>query len=448
MPPRRAKIAEFLLLALMPLLAPVKSKAAPLAKLANGLRYVVVEDHASPVVSMQIWVRCGGVNEDDESAGVSHFLEHMLFKGTERLTAGEIARVVEKRGGSINAATGAETTHYYIDVPSEHFAEAFQVLADSVLNPSFPPQELEKERLVILEEIKRRNDNPQSDLWDTFLETIYRHTAYRRQVIGSAEKIRAMPRETLIRQHKLFYVPGNMVVVVVGDVKASDARRRIKQAFGGLPKSEPPPFPPLIEPRADRGVVRSITRPAQQAHVALGFVGPSLDDPRQVAMDVLATVLGGGNSSRLYQTLREQKRSVWNVGSSFITHHGSGVLGIWAECPPEKARSLPNDLYLLLLDADSNGFKPDELARAKAQLRSSWLFSQETYHGQASQWGFYTVLDRPGMINDYVKMLNRVTLADLKDLLRFYFGGRQLSGVILKPAAASGSGDPGADREP
>ncbi len=417
---------------------PVSARADALNRLSNGLRYVVLEDHASPVVSMQIWVRCGGVNENAETSGVSHFLEHMIFKGTKNLSAGQIAEVVETRGGSINAATGAEMTHYYIDMPSDSFGEAFPVLAESVLYPAFPPEEFEKERKVILEEIKRRNDNPQSDLWDAFLETLYHHTPYKQQVIGSVETITRMTRDVMIRQHRDYYVPENMVVVVAGDVKASRVKKEIKRLFGGLPRTPRPPLPPLLEPQPEGRRLKQISRPAQQAHVAVGFIGPTLSDPQQVAMDVLATVLGGGNSSRLFQTLREEKRSVWNIGASFITHAGSGAFGIFAECPPEKARSLPNDIYLLLNDAETDGFRPDELERAKAQLRSSWLFSQETYHGQASQWGFYATLDRPQMSKTYVRDLERVTLEDLKALLSRYFQGRELSGVVLMPAAENG----------
>src|SRR5688572_26340204 len=148
------------------LLMTSSAQAASLKTLPNGLRYVVLEDHAAPVVSLQIYVRCGGVNEQGPLAGVSHFLEHMVFKGTAKVSAGEISRVVESNGGSINAATGMEMTHYYIDMPSDLFDKAFDVLSESVVNPTFPPEEFEKERGVILEEIKRRNDNPQSPMWD------------------------------------------------------------------------------------------------------------------------------------------------------------------------------------------------------------------------------------------------------------------------------------------
>jgi zinc protease len=424
------------------LTSPSKANAASVKRLPNGLRYVVTEDHTTPVVSLQVWVRCGGINENDQTAGVSHFLEHMVFKGTPRLSAGEIAQVVESNGGSINAATGMETTHYYIDMPSDSFEEAFSVLAESVLNPSFPPEEFEKERKVILEEIRRRNDNPESDLWDEFLAALYRHTPYRRNVIGSMETIQAMTRDMMVQQFRAFYVPSNMVVVVVGNVKASLAEKRIKETFGKAPKSSPPAFPPLIEPPADRPVIKTITRQAQQAHVAVGFVGPILEDPKQVAMDLLSVALGGGQSSRLYQVLREEKQSVWNVGSSFITHAGSGAFGVFAECPPEKARSLPNDIYLLLFQAVNDGFSAEELARAKAQIRSSWLFSQETYHGQASQWGFYTVLNRPQLMKTYLKSLAGVTREDLQDLLKIYFRGRELSGAVLIPSASESGEEP------
>lgn len=426
------------------------ARAGQVQSLPNGLRYVILEDHVSPVVSLQIWVRCGGVNENDVTSGVSHFLEHMLFKGTAKLTAGAIAKVVESRGGSINAATGAETTHYYIDVPSDAFDEAFSVLADSVLNPSFPPTEFEKERLVILEEIKRRNDNPQSDVWDGLLEVVYKASAYRRNVIGSEKTIRAMPREVLMQQHQNYYVPQNMVVVIAGDVKAAVAKKKVSELFGGLKARPLPPFPNLAEPGKVMPEIKDISRQAQQAHVAFGFVGPSLSDPMQVAMDALSTLLGGGNSSRLYQSLREEKQLVWSVGSSFITHYGSGLFGIFAECPPEKARALASEVYFLLMDASNNGFDPRELARAKAQMRSSWLFSQETYHGQASTWGFYTALNQPKLATDYLKILDRVTMANVKDLLDTYFQGRELSGVVLRPSGsgAAGSEDDAARRAP
>ncbi len=434
-PKRRNSLSHLLSLAVF-LSMTTLSHAASLQTLPNGLRYVVVEDHAAPVVSLQIYVRCGGVNEEGPIVGVSHFLEHMIFKGTKDISAGEISRVVESNGGSINAATGTEMTQYYIDMPSDLFDKAFDVLSASVVYPSFPPDEFEKERKVILEEIRRRNDNPESDLWDGFLEAVYRKTPYKNNVIGTEATIRPMTRDMMVEQHDKFYVASNLVVVVVGDVKASHVKKRIEDFFGKMPKVPVPAQPLLVEPPAEDTVVKEISRPAKQAHVAVGFTGPVLSDPKQVAMDVLATVLGGGQSSRLNQTFREEKQSVWSIGSSFMSHGGSGVFGIFAECPPEKARGLVNEIYLLLFQAESDGFTAEELARAKAQMRSGWLFGQETYHGQASQWGFYALLGRPQLMDTYLKDLDKVTLDDLKDLLRTYFNTRTLSGAVLTPSAS------------
>lgn len=396
-----------------------RAGASPSVKtLPNGLQTVIVEDHASPVVSLQIWVRCGGVNEAGPTSGVSHFLEHMIFKGTDKISANEISKIVESNGGSINAATSGETTHYYIDMPSDKWEQAFDVLSQSVLHPAFPPAEFEKERKVILEEIKRRNDDPQSDLWDGFLEALYTKTAYRQRVIGSVKTITEMPRSMMVDQHRLYYVPNNMVVVVVGDVKKKEVAKRIKDVFGSLPRAALPPAPPLLEPPAENNAVRTIRRSAKQAYLAIGFVGPTLKDPRQVDMDVLAATIGGGQSSRLYQVLREEKRLVWTVSASFMTHSGSGAFGVFAECPPDKVRSLPNDIYFLFNDVEFNGFTPEEVARAKSQLRSSWLFSQETYHGQASQWGFYTALGAPEMVSGYLKRLDAVSPSGLRNCCR------------------------------
>jgi zinc protease len=421
------------------LMTAVTAQAGSVKRLTNGLRYVVLEDHASPVVSLQIWVRCGGVNEEGPTSGVSHFLEHMIFKGTDKISANEISKIVESNGGSINAATGGETTQYYIDIPSKQWEKAFDVLAESVMRPAFPPLEFEKERKVILEEIKRRNDDPRSDLWDVFLEGLYRRTPYRQQVIGSVETITAMTRDLMVRQHALFYVPNNVVVVVAGDVQRAAVEKKIKKIFGALPAGPTPPQPALLEPPVAEPAVQQIYNDkAQQAHVALGFVGPTLKDPDQVVMDVLSTALGGGQSSRLYQKLREEKRQVWSISASFITHAGSGAFGIFAECPPEKTNSLPNDVYFLLGDVEFNGFTVDEVERAKAQIRSSWLFGQETYHGQASQWGFYTALGAPEVLETYLAKLDRVTAADLGRALTKYSLGRPLSGVVVKPRPVGG----------
>jgi len=416
-------------------LLPSGLNAGLVKTLPNGLRYVILEDHTTPVVSLQIWVRCGGVNESGPTSGVSHFLEHMIFKGTDKVSANEISKIVESNGGSINAATGGETTQYHIDMPSAQWEHSFEILAASVLTPSFPPEEFEKERHVILEEIKRRNDDPQSDVWDGFLEALYTKTPYRQRVIGSAESVQKMTRDLMVEQHRLYYVPNNMAVVIAGDVKTKAVEKKIRAVFGALSKGVLPPAPPLIEPPANSTDVRVIERTAQQAHVAVGFVGPSLANPDQVPMDVLAATLGGGQSSRLYRVLREEKRQVWSVSASFISHAGSGALGIFAECPPEKAMSLPNDIFFLLGDVEFNGFSTEEVERAKAQLKSAWLFSQETYHGQAAQWGFYTVLGHPEVAATYLKKLEKVTAAELKPLLVKYSLGRMLTGVIVTPSS-------------
>lgn len=432
----RARLRTVSLLGLFALLMPSLASAAKVKKLSNGLRYVVLEDHASPVVSLQIWVRCGGVNEAGPTAGVSHFLEHMIFKGTDEISANEISKIVESNGGSLNAATGGETTNYHIDIPSDKWEKALEVLSESVLRPAFPPDEFEKERKVILEEIRRRNDDPRSDLWDAFLEALYTHTPYRQQVIGSVDTITAMTRDMMVEQHSLFYVPNNMVVVVAGDVKRSLVEKKIKALFANVPAGPPPPHPALLEPPAANTDVRRLTNPkAQQAHLALGFVGPTLSDPDQVAMDVLAVVLGGGQSSRLYQKLREETRRVWNISASFISHAGSGAFAIFAECPPDKTVSLPNDIYFLLHEVEFGGFSQDELMRAQSQIRSQWLFGQETYHGQASQWGFYTVLGAAPLVESYLDQLDRVTTADLGRVFNKYSLGRPLAGVVVVPPA-------------
>lgn len=170
------------------------------------------------------------------------------------------------------------------------------------------------------------------------MEALYTKTPYRQRVIGSVQTIQEMTRDRMVDQHRLYYVPNNMVVVVIGDVKKKAVEKQIKDVFGHLPRAALPPAPNLIEPPAENNEVRTIRRTAKQAYLAIGFVGPTLKDPNQVAMDVLATTIGAAKVPACIK-FREEKRLVWTVSASFITQSGSGAFGVFAECPPEKVRS-------------------------------------------------------------------------------------------------------------
>lgn len=425
------------LLTIMLLTSPARSgtlvENARWYELPNGLKLVVREDHSLATASAQIWVLCGGVNENQTTTyGASHYLEHMLFKGTRKYTAGQISRTIESQGGSINAATGQEFTHYYVDIPAEGLSSALDVLCDAVTNATFPKDEMERERLVILEEIKRRNDSPDAALWDSFSSTLYQKSPYHWRVIGTTESITVMKREALMKHYKTYYVPNNMVVVVTGDVKKEKILEQISKRMGPLPKRKLPPTPKLIEEQG-QAVRSTLKKHVGVAHFMTGFLGPVLESPDQFPLDVLSSLLGDGRTALLNQSLREKKKVVYSVGCSFVAQRGTGMFVISGSCPPEKLGKAEAGAREVLKKFSAKSVTPEMLARAKTQIRTSWLFENETYHGQAENLAYFTLLGRKDLLKDYLTKIDQVTAQDLERVLKTYWNGRDMTTALLLP---------------
>lgn len=405
--------------------------------LANGLQVVIKEDHNLPTVSAQIWVKCGGINENlSTTYGASHYLEHMLFKGTKKYTAGRLSHAIESRGGFMNAATSKEFTHYYVDIPVDGLDTALDVLAEAVSHATFPPQEMERERLVILEEIKRRNDSPDANLWDNFTSTLYQKTPYHWRVIGTTESITAMSRQALMDHYKTYYAPNNMVVVVAGDVKTKAVLAKVTKLLGSLPRKKLPAWPDLIEEQGPFHRVL-VKKHVGVASVMMGFLGPAMDSEDQFALDVLASLLGDGRTARLNQVLREKKKIVYGIGSSFIGQLGTGMFVISASCEPKNVPKTEKAVHEELQKFLKNLVAKEALERAKVQIKTGWLFDNETNNGQAENLAYFTLFGKVGILKRYLQMIEQVTEADLKHVLKTYWNGQQMSTAVLLPQEKS-----------
>ena len=294
-------------------------------QLENGLRVFINQNNSKPIVSVQIWVNVGSINEDKSTNGLSHFLEHLIFKGSKKFPGPEISKRVETNGGSINAATSKEFTMFHIDTQKDALFESIEILADSMANASFPKDEIEKERPVVLEEIARHNDSPGSILFDIACESLFNTTPYKKTILGTEKVVKNVSRKRIIEYYKLHYCPSNMILSITGDLNTDKTLKKVRDTFGKQkPCNQKKEKLQIIE-KLHKPVVKRKPKNVEHSYFMGGFIGPDISkDKLQYTADVLAFILGGGRSSRLYRTLKEEKRLVYSISVSYWTQRGSG----------------------------------------------------------------------------------------------------------------------------
>jgi predicted Zn-dependent peptidase len=351
-----------------------------LTNLPNGL--AVASDRMEQVetVSVGVWVEVGTRHETAEINGVSHVLEHMAFKGTKRRTARAIAEEIEAVGGHLNAYTAREGTTYFAKVMKEDIGLALDIIADILQHSAFDPEELGREREVILQEIGQARDTPDDIVFDHFQETAYPDQPLGRPVLGTEATVTALTREALVAHMAKHYHAGRMILAAAGKLDHDWLVERAKLLFAGLPQGEAAP------PAAARyagGEFRGESD-LEQVHLVLGFPGLALGHPDQFAMAALSTVLGGGMSSRLFQEVREKRGLVYSIYSFHAGFADSGLFGIYAGTG-EKSLGELTPIVFDQLAGVARAVAPEELARAKAQLRADVLMSLESTGARAEQ---------------------------------------------------------------
>ena len=283
-------------------------------KLDNGQTVVIYEMKNNPIVTIDTWIKTGSINETDENNGVAHFLEHLFFKGTKTHPTGEFDRILESKGAIINAATSKDFTHYYITIPSEYFNTAIELHADMLLNPQIPRKELEKERKVVLEEIAKDGNTPSKKVYDNLNEMMYTTHPYKRKVIGTENIIGTIRREEILDYFNQYYAPSNMITLVVGDVDTQNAVDKIEKCFNQEYKK--PAKKHFKQERQLQSQKRKIDyTDTQSGYMMIGFRGVNITDNDTFALDVLAEILGGGKSSKLYRDIKEQKGLAYSISA-------------------------------------------------------------------------------------------------------------------------------------
>ncbi|MCR4404349.1 MAG: insulinase family protein [Candidatus Acetothermia bacterium] len=397
-------------------------------ELANGL-VVIAETRDRRPLSLGLWVRAGSRDEPEERAGAAHFLEHLLFKGTANRTAFQIAEEIDSLGGVVNGATHEEYTLLYVNVLSEHLERALDILADLVRNPLLREADIEREKGVVLEEIRMVEDNPQEKIFDLFIERSWkdRHPLSR-PVLGRAETVKRLSRADLLEQFAL-YAPTNMVLVGVGGIEFGQLAELAEKKLGDSTKRA---APPERRPPAPQRHFHLEDRDSQQAHLCLGAEGLARADERRYALEVMNAILGSGMSSRLFKRIREELGLAYAVFSMPNYYLDSGLFLIYIGTEP---RNAPRTVEIALEEVERlrrEPVSPERLKLAKEKLKGNLLLGLESSQARMVRLGLGELYDLHMATEDVIARIESVTAADVQEVACETFA-RPLSLTALGP---------------
>ena len=401
--------------------------------LDNGLRVVIEENHAAKVVALEAWVDVGSATEPLELAGIAHVFEHMLFKGTERRAVGEIARDVEGAGGDINAWTSFDETVYHLVLPSRHLELGLDILADTLQHSQFDPVELERELKVVLEELKQGEDNPGRVASQALFSTAYQRHPYRKPVIGTKKTVKSLTRERLLDFFHENYVAKNITLVLCGDLDAQRGRVLVEKLFGKMPGGERRRTELLVEPPQKAPRAKVVTADVREAQIQLAFHVPEVKHADAPALEVLALVLGHGESSRLDTILRREHEVVNEAYAYAYAPRDPGLFVLGATCKPGEMQPALDGLLDQALRLAREPVTDEELARARAALEADGVFQKETMQGRARKLGYFESMGGPALEAVYLRAVAALRPGDLQRVAAKYFTSENLSVVALAP---------------
>jgi zinc protease len=411
------------------------------ARLPNGLAVVLQPHDAADVAAVQLWVRAGARDERPDEAGLSHFIEHLLFKGTPSRGPGVIDETISGLGGEMNAATSQDWTYFHVVLPARRLDTALDVLADAAQHAVFDPVELERERHVVLEEIRRAEDTPTSMLWRVLSRRHYGLHAYGRPVLGSFESIDGMPRERVVDYFRRSYAPNNATIVVSGSFAPRRGLDAVAEAFGRW-APEPLPARPRRPPEtvdSSRRVEES--RPLHQTYLGLAWSGPIPPDPDVYALDLVTTVLGQGRASRLVQSVRERLGLVSGIGASFYLQHDAGMISVTARTGTARYAEVERAVLAEVERLNQDLVSEEEFARALTAVEAEHAFSRETAEGVAYGLGTADAVWTIDFELGYLDAVRRVTREAMRDAARRHLRLDGFTGAAIGPGDdAAGAG--------
>ncbi len=404
--------------------------------LENGLKILLLEEHKAPVVTVHVWYRVGARNEQPGTTGLSHLLEHMMFKGTSKLGPGQFSRVIRRNGGRDNAFTSEDYTGYFETFASDRVELALELEADRMRGLLLDRKEAEAEKHVVMEERRlRTEDEPISALREVMGAAAFQVHPYRQPVIGWMSDIEKLAREDLVRHYNTYYVPNNAVLIVVGDFKSDELLPKIRHHFGAIPRAADPPLVRAIEPeqRGERRLV--LKKEAELPFVFMGYHVPNLKHPDNFALEILAYILSGGKSARIYKSLVYEKQLALFAGGGYDRESiDPNLFPFYASVMPGKTAEEVEQALTAEIERVKNDPIPDrELQKAKNQIEAGFLFGQDSVFNLARQLAEYEIVAGWRAWEAYLPGIRAVTAADLQRVARAYLTPDHRTVAVLIP---------------
>lgn len=418
--------------------------------LPNGLKLILLEDHKAPVVVFQLYYRVGSRNESLGHTGLSHILEHVMFKGTEKVAPEDYSKIIQRNGGRTNAWTTQDNTTYFATLASDRVGVMIDLEADRMINLKLTDEVFLPERSVIMEERRLRVDNnPVANLFEQLNSTAFAAHPYEFPVIGWMSDIGQATLADALQHYRTYYIPNNAFIVAVGDFDSAALTAQVSEAFGPIPSAVPPPAVRAIEPQQQGGRRVELKRGAQLPFVALAHHAPNLLGTDAAALEVLATILSGGDSARLHRELVYRLRLARDAGASYdYTAIDPGLFTVYAQpLPGQSAATVESALDRELRRAGETPPTPRELEKAKNGIESHFVFAQDSMFYQAMLLGQYEVSGDWRRIDDYLPRLRAVSPEDVLRVARVYLTPENRTTAVLIPDPAVAP-QPGADQIP
>ena len=393
--------------------------------LDNGLTIITLEQKNFPIVAINIFINTGSINEDERTTGISHFCEHLFYRGTRKRTGIELKKRIEELGGVFNAETSKDMTRYHLTVPPDSGLEALEVYCDATINASYDPESIEKERKVILEEYNLTRQNPAVIIRDKLYSLAYSSHPYKKSIIGTADSIKSFSREDFLEYKQNYYSPEKITVVVVGNFDRSKIVKYLKDIFAGIPGGTPYRSNHYVcKPlECNKEVFEPGDFDSSRSFFVMAFRSPGIQTQKDVlAMDMLIFMLGSGKNSIFHRELSKKQKLVDDMSADYLTSRDPGLVMFSTQVKPEKVKPLKDAVLGIVKNMKEGNFTEEEMKKARNLLLKTYIYGNETCDGKADALGFYETLYSMDFALNYVDRINKLTKEDIVEAANKYFG--------------------------
>lgn len=390
------------------------------ATLSNGMS-LITKEIGNGVTSFSVWFKTGSRNETEETSGISHFIEHLIFKGSKTGKVNELSKTIESLGGRLNGATSKDFTYYYFTIASKFADSAMDGMMDCLINPAFDAGEIEKERKVVIEEIVRKQDNPYGYLFEKISEVSYVNHPYKRPVIGTKEIIANVSRDTLLKYYAEHYAPENMVIVVVGDFDNKELTGKVMKYFKGAGKNKSA-IPVNIKGDFKSGKLEEESA-FKQTYLAYSWLAPNAENPDTYAMDVLSIALGQGMSSRFYRQVKANKQLCYGISASYSTMKDEGLFVVLGELEYSNKEKFRAAFMEEIEKVKKEGIPQIELDKVITMVENGYIFDHETNESMGHALGYYETISSYKFELTYIDNIKAVKTEDVKRVAEKYLAG-------------------------